>query len=457
MKNQSKLQRPSQNPTLLTRARNFSEPPRHYESESRFKTSYLPPMDRNSYTMNIKSLDDDKPLVNLKTVLQVEEKLSETLEKLRLSMTDKQICDEYWSLTEDSVIPYLERLFTEKRTQIAIRHGCIIELAAVAFANICFYDQLNSELFQQFRNLFYYVHQNYLTMMKLVLHRCSFDSLSNTWTQVLKSRINEKLIKVGTKGGISGLMKHHSALSCKILETITSISPVNLRPALVNVLKCLFCTTYSQARHLVESTLLSLSSIVEVAEEAPILPSAPYLPSTDMPYTLILDLDETLVHYVENGSESHLNVRPGCSEFLIEMSKYYELVIFTAALQDYADWAIDIIDNQKSITHRLYRQHTLPTGSVFVKDLSRLGRDLSRVIIADNVADNFRLQSGNGLFMKSWFEDTEDTCLSETASLLKEIATCKVSDVRIALRNYRDQVLRQMIKGVSNPSFKLFT
>ena len=457
MKNQSKLQRPSQNPTLLTRARNFSEPPRHYESESRFKTSYLPPMDRNSYTMNIQSLDDEKPMVNLKTVLQVEEKLSETLEKLRLSMTDRQICDEYWTLTEDSVIPYLERLFTEKRTQIAIRHACIIELAAVAFANICFYDQLNPDLFQQFRNLFYYVHQNYLTMMKLVLHRCSFDSLSNTWTQVLKSRINEKLIKVGAKGGISGLMKHHSALSCKILETITSISPLNLRPALVNVLKCLFCTTYSRARHLVESTLLGLSSIVEVAEEAPVLPSAPYLPSTDKPYTLILDLDETLVHYVENGSESHLNVRPGCSEFLIEMSQYYELVIFTAALQDYADWAIDIIDSQKSITHRLYRQHTIPTGSVFVKDLSRLGRDLSRVIIADNVADNFRLQSGNGLFMKSWFEDGEDTCLSETGSLLKSIALCKVPDVRIALRNYRDQVLRQLIKGVSNPSFKRFT
>jgi Dullard-like phosphatase family protein len=294
-------------------------------------------------------------------------------------------------------------------------------------------------------------------MMKLVLHRCSFDSLSNTWTQALKNRVHEKLVKVGTKGGVSGMMKHHSALSCKILENITACSQVHLRQALVNVLKCLFCPTYSRARHIVESALLGLSNLVDIPEEAPVLPSAPYLPATDKALTLILDLDETLVHYVENGSESHLNVRPGCNDFLVEMSKYYELVIFTAALQDYADWAIDMIDSQKSISFRLYRQHTIPTGSVFVKDLSRLGRDLARVIIVDNVADNFKLQSANGIFMKSWFEDMEDKCLSETAELLKDIAACRISDVRIALRNYRDQVLRQMIKGVSNPSFKLFT
>lgn len=251
-------------------------------------------------------------------------------------------------------------------------------------------------------------------------------------------------------------MKHHSALACKILENISTVCPVQFKPALMNVLKCLFCTSYLKARHLVESTLLGLSSLVDIPEEPPVLPSAPYLPPTSMPFTLILDLDETLVHYVENGSESHLNVRPGCTEFLVEMAKYYELVIFTAALQDYADWAIDIIDQQKSISYRLYRQHTIPTGSVFVKDLSRIGRDLSKVIIVDNVADNFKLQSANGIYMKSWFEDMNDRCLEETGNLLKDIANCKIPDVRVSLRNYRDQVLRQMIKGMPNSSFKLF-
>ena len=56
---------------------------------------------------------------------------------------------------------------------------------------------------------------------------------------------------------------------------------------------------------------------------------------------LVLDLDETLVHYYEVGGEGMFRVRPGCDKFLKEMSEIYEVVIFTAAMQDYADWVLD--------------------------------------------------------------------------------------------------------------------
>jgi CTD small phosphatase-like protein 2 len=123
------------------------------------------------------------------------------------------------------------------------------------------------------------------------------------------------------------------------------------------------------------------------------LVDVPYLPPVKDPntYTLVLDLDETLVHYFEIGSEGHFLVRPGCDVFLKEMSQIYEVVIFTAAMQDYADWVLDQIDKDKCISHRMYRQHALPYGPILVKDLSRIGRDLSRTIIVDNVAENFQL------------------------------------------------------------------
>lgn len=41
------------------------------------------------------------------------------------------------------------------------------------------------------------------------------------------------------------------------------------------------------------------------------------------------------------------------------------------------------------ISYRLFRQHAVHTGNVFIKDLSRIGRDLSKMIIIDNVAENF--------------------------------------------------------------------
>jgi TFIIF-interacting CTD phosphatase-like protein len=89
--------------------------------------------------------------------------------------------------------------------------------------------------------------------------------------------------------------------------------------------------------------------------------SEPFLPekeASDSRYTLVLDLDETLIHYVENGEDSYFLVRPYCKEFLHELSKYYELVIFTAGVKEYADWVIDQIDPEGKIKHRLYREHT---------------------------------------------------------------------------------------------------
>jgi len=99
----------------------------------------------------------------------------------------------------------------------------------------------------------------------------------------------------------------------------------------------------------------------------------------------------------------------------------------------------------------MYRQHALPYGPIFVKDLSRIGRDLSRTIIVDNVAENFQLQPDNGIFIKSWFDDMSDTALSELAPLLKEIVKKQVNDVRDALRKFRDQMLEQISKGIQNP------
>ena len=74
--------------------------------------------------------------------------------------------------------------------------------------------------------------------------------------------------------------------------------------------------------------------------------SPPFLPplegrDKEERYTLVLDLDETLIHNVEYGQDSFFLVRPGCVQFIELMAKYYEIVIFTAALQEYADQVVD--------------------------------------------------------------------------------------------------------------------
>lgn len=173
-------------------------------------------------------------------------------------------------------------------------------------------------------------------------------------------------------------------------------------------------------------------------------------------FTLVLDLDETLVHYYEVQGEGNFRIRPGCIEFLKEMSQLYEVVIFTAAMQDYADWVLDSVDGKNHyISHRLYRQHATFNNMVFIKDLSKLGRPLNKTIIIDNVAENFCLQPDNGIFIKSWFEDSSDTALYELAPLLRQIVEKNVGDVRVALRRFRDQMMEQLQNGVHTPVLSL--
>ena len=112
------------------------------------------------------------------------------------------------------------------------------------------------------------------------------------------------------------------------------------------------------------------------------------------------------------------------------MNHHYEIVIFTAAMQDYADWVLNDLDKDKMIHHRLYRQHASPKGLVFLKDLDRLGRDISKVIIVDNVAENFMLHPDNGIFIRSWFDCKKDTALQELAPFLERIALNRPVDVR---------------------------
>ena len=145
-------------------------------------------------------------------------------------------------------------------------------------------------------------------------------------------------------------------------------------------------------------------------------------------------------------------MRPGCVQFIETMARYYEIVIFTAALQEYADQVIDQIDVGNNIKYRLYRQHTSQNGPFLVKDLSLLGRDINKTIIIDNISDNFILQPDNGIFISTWYDDMRDRFLDEITPLLCEIVEKRVPDVRRALRTYRDQVLRQVSNGKAAPN-----
>ena len=118
-------------------------------------------------------------------------------------------------------------------------------------------------------------------------------------------------------------------------------------------------------------------------------------------------------------------------EFLEKMSKKFELVIFTAARQDYADVIIDKIDPEgKFIAHRLYRQHCeqveVNLGSkkeYFIKNLDIItNRKKEDLLIIDNYVYSFAVDMDNGIPIKDYRygkNDHELEFLCEALSDLK--------------------------------------
>ncbi len=188
--------------------------------------------------------------------------------------------------------------------------------------------------------------------------------------------------------------------------------------------------------------------------------TAPFLPKFQkLPYTLVLDLDETLIHLKlmpGDSSSGVLKFRPFLFDFLKEIKKFYELVVFTAATQDYADPIIDTIEekmrNEKGIMQtfdqRLYRNHTTVIENDFVKDLSKFGRNLGRIIIVDNMKQNYKLQKDNGITIRPfWGKDTDDLALYDLLPILVNIAINNL-DVRLGLKMYYEQILSKVSSNI---------
>ena len=162
-------------------------------------------------------------------------------------------------------------------------------------------------------------------------------------------------------------------------------------------------------------------------------------------FTLVLDLDETLIHSIDLTAEDPWYlIRPFAVKFLKEVSKYYEIVIFTAGVKSYADPIIDDIDEWHVVSHRLYRHHTYGEGEEYIKDLALLGRDLRYTLIVDNTKDNFKNQIDNGIQIRSWFGNYDDDKLKMLRNLLIEIVERRPKDLREELKKLRTYVIKNI-------------
>ena len=183
-------------------------------------------------------------------------------------------------------------------------------------------------------------------------------------------------------------------------------------------------------------------------------------------YTLVLDLDETLVYYQRDinffnndyniNKNASLILRPGLLEFLNKMKPLYELVLFSFGTKDYVDYILSFIEKKgKIFEYVLYRQHATYEKGDYVKNLFLLGRDLKRIIIVDDIPHVFKLQKSNGICIKPFFGDviSDRNTLKILGKILEKIrfeADENDGDIRKCLKKQRNLIFTNITTNLKN-------
>ena len=174
-------------------------------------------------------------------------------------------------------------------------------------------------------------------------------------------------------------------------------------------------------------------------------------------YTLVIDINNTLLNlqYEEKNNTQILipNLRPGLFSFLGGIKPYYELVSFSTEPKEYSDLILKEIEkNKKFFDYYLCKDHTTLYENRLIKDITKLGRDIRKIIIIDDDPTNFRLSPENGIQVSPYYGDStkDDTTLFELKKLLILFHTTGGEDVRKIIKSYENDIKEKITFNYHN-------
>ena len=437
----------------------------------------MPNIQRNliNYNLGMNNLQNllmkKNSSINIEDLLVLDEKFSDISTALNKNKIIYHECFEFWNYYFNcSLYGSLEKLFTNVMDSNNVQISINYILMSILICYDCSYDtEILDSVFSVLKDLLNLNHKNLMLIYEHILSKISTESRDNIWVlkllNIVNSSKNSELNDYNTLNGYSMTLVEKINFNTGIIIQNIRVLLKNYNTPRVEYLTSLFKKindkSYEDINNFfrqyiirvdnMNGTILASIILRDNAEFKSVPP--PYLHTHNQkPYSLILELDETLVYFKvnpTNQNEGVLKVRPGVMEFLEEVDKFYELIIFTCSTQDYANLLIEAIEENKIyFEHRLYRQHTVIIDNDFVKDLTRIGRPLDKIVIVDNMSQNFRLQKENGINIKPfWGEDIYDSALINLTPILINIAQ-EGGDIRQGINKYRDEIVEKVSSNI---------
>jgi CTD small phosphatase-like protein 2 len=428
-------------------------PPMHRtilkEYDNKFSTGYYSESDQRK---------EKSAVLNIEEILMTEEKLSAVISCIQNGATCEEECFDWFnSYYHTALSNNIEKYFIKDEYVKVIRRAVNLNVFSLM---LCYDLSYNPGLFNQCQFKLNEI-MNFNHMILILISKYLSNKIidHNLWVNKLEQLIMkyDPTLKNGLR--IVKEIFYYCNILIKLIPEILFICQSGEFQSIYNQIDNLTSQTlyniYREKIHRIinqNGSILASSSYFKNNKTNVSIP-VPYIPNkSNKPYTLVLDLDETLIHFKANPNNEEsgtIKIRPYLYQFLDSIKKYYELVVFTAATQEYADPIINALEqNQKYFDFRLYRVHTIIIDNDFVKDLSKLGRDLSKTIIVDNMEQNYKLQKSNGITIRPfWGKDNEDSALIDLLDILIKIAE-KNLDVRTGLKLFKEDIISKVTSNI---------
>ena len=415
--------------------------------------------------------------VNIEDLLLLEEKYVDIIQKITTNDVSNE-CFEFLNFYFNSSLNNsFENYFKTPESKNIVHMSLVYVIYNIIFSyNISFDENFFIICEDILSKLLKYHHNSYLIICEYINSKISSSEIGNLWVKRLSKKIKDKLIHLDLNNKeylqftmnnsnnnlpslINELDYYNVTIDKYIRVLLKNYSNDKLNSDFFNYYKNLNSKKLEDLNKFFQKKVLRILnknasvlggdiSFLGYEQEKITLEK-----KSNKKFTLVLDLDETLISFKINPKEPSnglLRFRPGLDIFLEKMKIYYELIIFTSATEKYADVIINNIENNKKIfDYRLYRKHTVMFNGELIKDLSKLGRDLSKIIIVDNIKQNFRFQKENGIFIKAfWGEDKMDNALYYLGDILEKIAK-DFEDVRQGLVFYKEEILSKISSHIA--------
>ena len=422
----------------------------------------------NNNSNNKNKTKDNNVILNVEEILMIEEKLSSLIYCLNNNnpcAEESFECINFYYTTKFS--KNIDIYFTKEKNANIIKKALNIKIFSYI---ICYDISLNEDIFSKYitilKQIFSDVHEILILISKFFCNKI-ISNHSNMWVKKMHNLTYKYDPKVKSENLI---FNEINFISNKLIQKLyPNLLQKYIKPILYDIFNKIDTLTQIDLQRIYKENIF-----VNMNINGSIIGSSAYFQKNQnylnysnnnniknnlilntkpkKKYTLVLDLDETLIHFKSNPNDDSsglLQFRPFLTEFLIGVSKYYELIVFTAATQDYANPIIDAIEKKGILfEYRLYRIHTVVINNDFVKDLSLLGRDLSRIIIVDNMEQNYKLQPENGITIRPfWGKDANDMALIDLLRILVEIAKNNM-DVREGIAYFKEDIISKITSNI---------